>query len=238
MRNPGKWNWRKPARRKRIRTACAGALKKFPPPSEPKASEPKASEPKASEPKASEPKASEPKASEPKSDEPVSHETENVADLGLERAKRQPKPNPRRGKINHLDIGDILLEGWRQSNQGVVFTEGQGCWRYFDGLWRLQDDRSLRSWLDAQIEQCIRGTEATSQIRLVNETRALDHSPPGPANQRRSLRPARQGADAFRSGRPRDRRGGAAARRPVVHLADRGRIRSRRRLSVVAGNAG
>ena len=158
--NP-KWNWR--AEEKRIRTACAGALKKFPPPSEPKASEPKASEPKASE----------PKASEPKADAPVSHETtDNVADLGLERTKRQPKPNPKRGKINHLDIGEILLEGWRQSNQGVVFTEGQGSWRYFDGLWRLQDDRSLRSWLDPQIEQCIRGTEAKSQIRLVNETRA------------------------------------------------------------------
>ena len=136
------WNWR--AEEKRIRTACAGALKKFPPP---------------------------PREKPEPEPEPVSQETENVADLGLERAKRQPKPNPRRGKVNHLDIGEILLAGLEDQGQALMFTE-KGAWRYEAGLWRLEDDRSLRGWLDARIEQCIRGTEAKSQIRLVNETRA------------------------------------------------------------------
>jgi P4 family phage/plasmid primase-like protien len=139
-----KWNWR--AEEKRIRTACAGAIRKFPPT---------------------------PPRDAVKEDEPeIAHlDTDNVADLAAARARRQTPPKPRRGKVNHLDIGAILLEGWKNSGQGIVFTQTQGAWRYFDGLWRLQDDRTLRAWLDPQIEQCIRGTEAKSRNSLVSETR-------------------------------------------------------------------
>ena len=147
---------------------------------------------------------------------------DNVADLGLERTKRQPKPNPKRGKINHLDIGEILLEGWRQSNQGVVFTEGQGAWRYFDGLWRLQDDRSLRSWSTPRSSSSAerRGTEAKSQIRLVNETRAwiirhpdlqIDEAP----FDRHGKVPTLSGLPDPVTGEVRR----TAARQPVVNLA-------------------
>jgi phage/plasmid-associated DNA primase len=134
--------WNWRAEEKRIRVACNGAIRKFP------------------------------KVEQVEQTTPEPEQTDNVADLDAARAKRKAPPKPRRGKINHLDIGAILLEGWRSSGQGLVFTETQGAWRYFDGLWRLQDDRTLRAWLDPQIEQCIRGTEAKSRNSLVNETRS------------------------------------------------------------------
>jgi putative DNA primase/helicase len=141
------WNWR--AEEDRIRLACAGAIKKFPPALRP--------------------------APEPEPDpkpEPDSGPADNVADLGAARAKRKPAPpHPKRGKINHIDIGEIFLAGLEASGQALMFTKS-GAYRYEAGLWRMEDDRTLKAWLDASIEQCIRGTEVKSRISLVNETRA------------------------------------------------------------------
>jgi hypothetical protein len=144
--NPA-WDWR--AEEKAIRVACTGALKKFPPREALEVSRETAT-------------AAEASATEAR-----------VTDLGAERARRKAAPAaPRRsGKVNHLDVGAIFLAGLEASGQRLLFTEAQGAWRYCDGLWRMEDDRSLRAWLDAQIEQCIRGTEAKSKNALVSETR-------------------------------------------------------------------
>ena len=124
------WDWR--AQEKEIREMCAGAVKKFPPkPAEEVSRE---------------------------TDPPPDRATDTVkstVNLGEERAKRAPPRLVKGGKINHLDIGELFLAGMRATGELLMFTETQGAWLYQDGLWRLLDDRTMRAYLDRQIEQCI-----------------------------------------------------------------------------------
>jgi phage/plasmid-associated DNA primase len=137
------WDWRR--QEKEVRGMCASAQRKYAPSPPPDVSR-----------------------------ETPDTDTVTVTDLDQARARRQqkPPPRPRGGKINHIDIGEIFLAGLELSGQRLMFVAGGAAWRYEDGLWRMLDDRTSRAWLDGRIEQCIRGTEAKSQIKIVNEARA------------------------------------------------------------------
>ena len=66
----------------------------------------------------------------------------------------------------------MFLTGLSYASEALMFTE-KGAYRYSDGVWcLLEDDKSLRAWLDAELELCIRETTATSTIKLVGEARA------------------------------------------------------------------
>lgn len=100
--------------------------------------------------------------------EPVSHETaEEVIDLGEVRAKRKAKA---KATAVHIVLAEAVLAAIRHYGEDLMFVE-QGPYRYDNWLWRLQDDKSLRTWLDKSLEKGAQVLRLESTNKLIGEAR-------------------------------------------------------------------
>ena len=95
---------------------------------------------------------------------------ENVVNLG-ERRGRKPSVKSGSGTVDHIFIGEMFMNCLGEAGEGLMFTE-QGAHRYGDGLWRLEDDKSITAWLNSKLETCIQSTTAKSTMKLINEARS------------------------------------------------------------------
>ena len=59
----------------------------------------------------------------------------------------------------------------RQRGEDLMFTD-KGDYRYTDGLWHLETEKSLQAWLNSVLEEGARGLSMESANRLINEARA------------------------------------------------------------------
>ena len=96
---------------------------------------------------------------------------EPAAVIDLAGARAQRKAKPKKGDTPlHIVVGEATLAVLQGRGERVLFTE-KGVYRYRDGLWCLETDPAVQSWLDSEIEACARALSIDSSSRLINEAR-------------------------------------------------------------------
>ena len=96
--------------------------------------------------------------------------TAEVHDLGAARAKKKARAKKAAATALHIILGEALLAVLEQRGERVMFTN-KGTYRHKDGLWWLETDPEVQTWLDSELEAAARALSMESTSRLINEAR-------------------------------------------------------------------
>ena len=66
-----------------------------------------------------------------------------------QKARRKPKSN---ANATHIVLAEAVLTVIRQRGEDLMFTD-KGDYRYTDGLWHLETEKSLQAWLNSVLEE-------------------------------------------------------------------------------------